>query len=96
MSQRDDRSDRLRTLVEDIHRRREAFDCAAMKLKEIRDDELYKEDGFATWEKYLRERWDLPENQVSQMIRSAEYRQMLREVEIRVKQAAKDPEESQR
>ncbi len=47
------------------------------QVKEIRDDELYKEDGFETWEKYCRERWELSKQHVWRLITSAEYRERL-------------------
>ena len=52
------RKQRLRTLEKEIRSGMEEFYYVGMKLKEIRDEELYKEDGFETWEKYCRERWE--------------------------------------
>lgn len=48
------RKQRLRTLENEIRTEMEEFYHTGQKLKEIRDDELYKEDGFETWEKYCR------------------------------------------
>jgi hypothetical protein len=50
------RKERLRTLETDIRMNYEAFVRTGFALKEIRDDELYREDGFATWEAYLKTR----------------------------------------
>ena len=44
------------------------------RIREIKDDELYKEDGFGTWESYCRERWELGKRHANQLILSAEYR----------------------
>src|SRR6516164_9199212 len=49
------RKQRLRTLENEIRKGMEEFYYTGMKLKEIRDDELYKEDGFETWERYCKE-----------------------------------------
>jgi hypothetical protein len=37
-------------------------------MKEVRDQELYKEDGYETWAQYCRERWDLPVKEADTMI----------------------------
>lgn len=50
------RKQRLRTLESQIRSNYEAFVQTGFALKEIRDDELYREDGFATWDAYLKER----------------------------------------
>lgn len=71
------RKQRLRTLENEIRSGMEEFYHTAMKLKEIRDDELYKEDGFQVWKDYLRERWDYSDKYVWQMIQSAEYRERI-------------------
>jgi len=55
----------------------EEFYYTGMKLKEIRDDELYKEDGFETWEKYCRVRWELSASRVRRLISASEYREKL-------------------
>lgn len=46
-------------------------------MKEIRDYELYKEDGFQTWKQYCRERWELGDSLVRQLIAASELRQQL-------------------
>jgi hypothetical protein len=48
-----------------------------MKLKEIRDDELYKEDGFESFEKYCKERFEYAPRYIYNLITSAEYREKL-------------------
>jgi hypothetical protein len=50
------RKQRLRTLEDQIRKNYEAFVATGFALKEIRDDDLYTEDGFQTWDQYLRER----------------------------------------
>ena len=55
----------------------EEFYYTGMKLKEIRDDELYKEDGFETWEKYCREQWEWEARYVKRLITASEYREKL-------------------
>lgn len=49
-----DRKQRLRTLEKSIRGTVEQFVETGNALKEVRDDELYKEDGFETWEAYLK------------------------------------------
>ncbi len=50
------RKQRLRTLENTIRKNYEQFVTTGFALKEIRDDELFKEDGFDTWDRYLKER----------------------------------------
>lgn len=50
------RKQRLRTLENEIRSNFEAFVTTGNALMEIRDDELYKEDGFKKWTHYLKER----------------------------------------
>ena len=71
------RKQRLRTLEKEIRSGMEEFYYTGMKLKEIRDDELYKEDGFDTWERYCKERWEWGSNYVSKLIKASEYREKL-------------------
>jgi hypothetical protein len=71
------RKQRLRTLENEIRSGMEEFYYTGMKLKEIRDDELYKEDGFESWEKYCRARWEWSRVYVHQLITASEYRQKL-------------------
>jgi len=71
------RKQRLRELEKEIRSGMEEFYYTGMKLKEIRDDELYKEDGFETWEKYCLERWELARSHVKRLIIASEYRDKL-------------------
>jgi hypothetical protein len=64
----------LRTLENEIRSGMEEFYYTGMKLKEIRDDELYKEDGFDTWDKYCLARWDLSRRHCNRLILTSEYR----------------------
>ena len=68
------RKQRLRKLEKEIRTGMEEFYYVGQKLKEIRDDELYREDGFETWERYCRERWELGKSRVHQLIVASEYR----------------------
>jgi hypothetical protein len=71
------RKQRLRTLEKEIRSGMEEFYYTGVKLKEIRDDELYKEDGFETWEAYCRERWEWSRDRVGQLIAASEYREKI-------------------
>ena len=50
------RGQRLRALEAQIREDYEAFVRTGFALKEIRDDELYREAGFTTWVQYLKAR----------------------------------------
>src|SRR5262249_39508361 len=52
----------------------EEFYRTGMKPKEM---ELYKEDGFDTWEKYCRVRWDFSRVHAHRLITASEFRQQL-------------------
>jgi hypothetical protein len=65
--------ERLAALETEIRAGLDTFYSVGMKLKAIRDDELYKEAGFQTWEKYCKERWEWDRTYVSRVILSAEY-----------------------
>ena len=71
------RKQRLRKLENEIRSGLEEFYYTGMKLKEIRDDELYKEDGFGTWEKYCRVRWEYSRAHAHKLITASEYRAKL-------------------
>ncbi|MHC4406338.1 MAG: hypothetical protein ACYTG0_42445 [Planctomycetota bacterium] len=71
------RKQRLRKLENEIRTGMEEFYYTGMKLKEIRDDRLYEEDGFETWEKYCRERWEWSPQHVHRLVQAFEYRQKL-------------------
>jgi hypothetical protein len=72
------RKQRLRTLENEIRSGMEEFYYVGMKLKEIRDQELYKEDGFpsgdAGWLAYCKERWEWAKSYANKLIRASEYR----------------------
>jgi hypothetical protein len=71
------RRERLRNLENEIRGGMEEFYRVGMMLKEIRDDELYTEDGFKTWDEYLKARWEFTKDYCNKMIRGAEYRKSL-------------------
>ena len=48
-----------------------------LALKEIRDDELYREEGLETFEKYCRTTFDLAPREALDMIRMSEARQAI-------------------
>jgi hypothetical protein len=50
------RKERLRTLEAQLREDYEAFVRTGFALKEIRDDHLYEEAGFDSWERYLKDR----------------------------------------
>lgn len=50
------RKQRLRTLENRIRKNLEGFVQAGTDLREIRDDELFKEGGFDKWDHYLKQR----------------------------------------
>ena len=71
------RKQRLLTLEKEIRSGMEEFYYTGQKLKEIRDDELYREDRFDTWERYCRERWEWQPSYVHKLIVASEYREKL-------------------
>lgn len=75
------RKQRLRTLENQIRKNYEAFVATGFALKEIRDDELFKEDGFESWERYLKERvgmeYGIERTQAFQLIACAQIRAKL-------------------
>lgn len=72
------RKQRLRTLENQIRKNYEAFVQTGFALKEIRDDRLYEEDGFESWQRYLKERvgqdFEIEEAQVRRLIVCAQVR----------------------
>lgn len=56
MAQLSVRKQRLQTLEKSIRGTMEQFVETGNALKEIRDDELFREDGFETWDAYLKQR----------------------------------------
>lgn len=75
------RKQRLRKLESRIRKKFESFVQVGMDLKEIRDDELYKEDGFEKWDHYLKQRvgleFGIEKTQAFQLIQCAEIRPKL-------------------
>jgi hypothetical protein len=75
------RKQRLRTLENIIRDGMEKFVATGFALKEIRDDLLYREDGFDTWDAYLKERVDeefgIEERWARKLIVSAQVRPKL-------------------
>jgi hypothetical protein len=71
------RKEHLHILENEIREGMEVFYHVGMKLKRIRDDELYKEDGFGTWEEYCRVRWDWSRPYVQRLITASEYRHVI-------------------
>jgi hypothetical protein len=57
----------------------EQFAKVGRALRQIRDDELFKEDGFQTWEAYCKARWEWTAERARQLIVAAEYRDRLPE-----------------
>lgn len=81
-----DRKQRLRTLEKSIRGTMEAFVETGNALKEIRDDELYKEDGFETWDAYLKQRvgadFGIEKSQVYHLITASTIRPKLPDPKI--------------
>ena len=75
------RAEKLQTIESEIESHMEngmeAFYHVGMKLKEIRDDHLYKEAGFDSFEIYGKERFELSKPRLYQLIQAAEYRARL-------------------
>jgi len=75
------RKQRLWALEAQIRSNYEAFVQTGFALKEIRDDELYKEDGFSTWDAYLKDRvgeeFGIEQAQAWNLIRCAQVRTKL-------------------
>ncbi len=72
------RKQRLRTLENEIRdgllEGAEAFYYVGMKLREIRENELYTEDGFSSWRSYIDERLEIKRAYADELIRSSWYR----------------------
>lgn len=75
------RKQRLRTLENRIRKNFESFVQTGMDLKEIRDDHLFKEDGFEKWDHYLKQRvgleFGMEKRQAQTLIQCAEIRPKL-------------------
>jgi hypothetical protein len=77
------RKERLEAAEKVISAGMEEFYRVGMKLKEVRDDELYKEAGYTTWEDYCRLRWDWSRDYTYKLMRAAEYRAVLPDVDTK-------------
>jgi hypothetical protein len=75
------RTQRLWTLENRIRKNFESFVQTGMDLKEIRDDELFKEGGFEKWSHYLKQRvgeeFGIEKSQAQKLIQCAEIRPKL-------------------
>jgi hypothetical protein len=80
------RKQRLRTLEKSIRGTMEQFVETGNALKEIRDDELYREDGFETWDAYLKQRvgddFGIERSQVQRLINASIIRPKLPDAKI--------------
>jgi hypothetical protein len=80
------RTQRLRTLENRIRKNFESFVQTGMDLKEIRDDELFKEAGFEKWSHYLKQRvgeeFGIEKSQVKNLILCAEIRPKLPDLSL--------------
>src|SRR5215472_1563249 len=74
------RKQRLRTLENIIRDGMEKFVATGFALKEIRDDELYKEDDFETWDAYLRKRVEIDFG-----VKQTQVRELLVCAQVRIK-----------
>jgi hypothetical protein len=70
-------TDGLRQLHECEQRIRDGGKVIVAELVRIRDNGLYKFDGFDTWERYCRERWGYSDEYVRRLITAEEYRAVL-------------------
>ena len=96
-----DRKQRLRTLEKSIRGTMEQFVETGNALKEIRDDRLYEEDGFETWDAYLKQRvgedFGIEKTQVQRLINAAIIRPKLPDAKMLNPHVGRDkPEWSQR
>jgi hypothetical protein len=71
----------LRQILRDhetkIEKGLEDFFATGQELKAIRDDELYRHDGFETWAEYCTRRWDFSKRQCDRLILASKYRKNL-------------------
>ena len=72
------RKEQLLALEKDIRAGIRALHNAGMKLKTIRDEKLYKEDGFKTWGKYCRNHLDMTKGKANKLIAESERREQIR------------------
>jgi hypothetical protein len=67
----DERLQRIRALQRDIERNVKACYEAGLKLRQIRDEELYKEDGFTTFQAFCGETFEFPAAEAERLIADA-------------------------
>jgi hypothetical protein len=82
------RTQRLRTLESQIRKDYEAFVATGFALMEIRDDRLYEEDGYETWDAYLKDRvgaqFGIEQTQAFQLVACAQIRTKLPDINFGV------------
>jgi hypothetical protein len=67
----------LHEVEERIQKGMQVFYKVGKELRYIRDTELYKFDGFGSWEQYCRERWEWSPEHCRRLMVAAEYRERL-------------------
>ena len=65
------KTQRLRTLENEIRNNYETFVSTSYALKEIKDDELYREGGYDTWDAFLKQRVPETPNQPTKIYKMA-------------------------
>jgi len=68
------RKQRLRACEKVLTEHMEEFVRVGLALKEIRDERLYKEDGFERFEDYCRKKWEISRKYADKVIASADLR----------------------
>ena len=68
------RKQRLRACETILADHMEEFVKVGMALREIRDERLYKEDGFETFEAYCKKKWELSKRYAYRIMEAAEIR----------------------
>ena len=79
--QREDEASRLRELETIVTAGLESFVAVGEALAEIRDDKLYRLDGFSTFEHYCRERFGLSERRAYQAMDAASVAEAIEEAQ---------------
>jgi hypothetical protein len=73
------RKQRLRACERALAEHMEEFVKVGLALKEIRDDKLYREDGYETFEDYCKRKWDFSDRYARYVVGAAELRLKLPE-----------------
>jgi hypothetical protein len=68
------RKDRLRACERALAEHMEEFVKVGLALREIRDDKLYREDGYETFEDYCKQKWELSYAYAYKVIEAADLR----------------------